>query len=118
MKKKMMLACLIAILGAMLLSLGASAEISTNLRKVTTYTKKNKVKTQSFVDWEGNVVVADDLGYATLENSYSTGSKLTKTEYFDAAGNPVNNSDGFSVRKLFYTDKSVKEEVSWTRMAT
>ena len=99
-----------AALGMAMLVIGARAEISTNLQKQTTYTTKNKVATQSFVDRDGNIVMADDLGYATLVNSYTVGTKLEKTEYFDAEGKPVNNKDGFSVRLLTYSMNNIKTE--------
>ena len=68
------------LLSLLLAAVGAEAEISTNLQKATTYTTKNKVETQSFIDRSGNIVMADDLGYATLKNSYTTGTKLSGTE--------------------------------------
>ncbi|MBQ8074344.1 MAG: hypothetical protein IJ231_11345, partial [Clostridia bacterium] len=94
----------------LLAALGAGAEISTNLQKQTTYTTRSKIKTQSFVDREGNVVMADDLGYATLVNTYTTGTKLARTEYFDAAGNPVNNANGFFARVISYTMSNIAQE--------
>ena len=98
------------LLSLLLAAAGAGAEISTNLMKVTTYTTKNKVSVQSFTDRAGNIVMADDLGYATLKNEYTTGTKLASTEYFDAAGNPVNNSQGFSKKVIVYTMSNISEE--------
>ena len=99
------------LLGILFAAACATAEISTNLRKKTTYTTGNKIKTQSFVDRNGDIVMADDLGYATLVNSYTTGTKLARTEYFDAAGRPVNNSYGFSVKIIRYTMSKICEEI-------
>ena len=100
----------IIFLCVMFLCCSACAEISTNLRKETTYTRNNKILTQSFVDSEGNTVMAEDLGYATLVNTYTSGNKLVQTEYLDAAGNPVNNAYGFSVRRLTYAMKKIRLE--------
>ena len=108
MKKKII--WLLILLSLLLLAAVAEAEISTNLQKVTTYTTRNKISVQSFIDREGNIVMADDLGYATLKNEYTTGTKLSGTEYFDVAGNPVNNSQGFSKRVIIYTMSNISEE--------
>ena len=99
-------------LGAVLLLLfgTAAAEISTNLQTIVTTTTKNKVATLTYVDSEGNPVMAEDLGYARMVNSYQTHTLLSRTEYFDTEGNPVNNKWGFSVRKLTYTMRNIAVE--------
>ena len=94
MLKKMKIGGL-AVLFLLLIAMAGQAEVSRNLKKITTYTTRNKVLEQSYVDGSGNIVVADDLGYATLRNTYTTGTKLYKTEYFDAEGKPINTVWGF-----------------------
>ena len=88
----------------------ASAEISTNLKTETTLTTKNKIVTLAYVDENGNRVMAEDLGYASLLNTYTTGTKLAKTEYFDVAGNPVNIKAGYQSHEFVYTMNNVKSE--------
>ena len=110
-RMKKAFACFVLFLALFCVAFDANAEFSTNLQKETTYTGAKKVRTQSFVDRDGNVVMADDLGYATLQNYYSSAgnakNRLIRTEYYDAEGNPVNNSQGFFSRNIEYTKKSV-----------
>ncbi|MBR2823409.1 MAG: hypothetical protein IKE24_06975, partial [Clostridia bacterium] len=107
--KKKGLAMLLTV-GLLCLTAGAVAEISTNLRKETVYTTKRKVETQSFVNRDGEIVVAEDLGYATVHNQYTTGTKLSRTDYYDAEGNLVNNSQGFASRVLDYSMNNISLE--------
>ena len=76
----------------------ATAELSTNLNIRTVMVKNNRrlVSSKTFVDAEGNPVIASDKGYATIKYSYGTGSRVVKEEYLDGEGRLINNNEGFA----------------------
>ena len=75
----------------------AGAELSTNLSVQIEYNKTNRnlVASRTFVDDEGNPVIASDKGYATIAYTYGTRNVVKKTEFLDEKGNPVDCVDGY-----------------------
>ena len=87
---------IIAIALLLLAASSAAAEISLNLHAVKEKTRNGLVKLLTYVDDAGVPTVADDLGYASVRYEYSAKSKITLTEFLDAAGNRVNGADGYA----------------------
>ena len=90
---------LILLLMLLVVPLYAFAELSTNLNVVTVMNKQLRTlpDSKTYVDADGNVVVPDDKGYATVKYTYH-GRVLVKEEYLDKNGKPVNCVDGYSCK--------------------
>ena len=68
----------------LLLAGTALGEISTNLRKETTYNPSNKkVETETYPDDYGYPVVADDKGYCTVRYLYGVKNRVERIELED-----------------------------------
>ncbi len=94
--------CAIALCMAFLLIHTASAELSTNLGIQKTMNRNNKkIESETYTDAAGNPVTADDKGYATVKYTYTSGNRISKTEYLDPSGNLTNSVDG--VAQIIYT---------------
>ena len=83
------------VLVLLLLTLGASGEVSSNLFSQKKYNGYGKVSEMRYVDAQGNTVMADNLGYAIVRYTYNTYRQQTQEAYFDAQGNPVNCVRGY-----------------------
>lgn len=55
----------------------------------TTESWDGNVSNTSFIDSEGAVTTAIDIGYATVQRTWNDEGKIEKEYYFDAAGDPV-----------------------------
>ena len=93
--KKMLLIVLAAVTLFLALAVSAQAEVSGNLFIQRKRNNKGKVTELTYVDAEGNVTMADNLGYAIARYEYKEGKRLTKTSFYDEQGNPVNCTDGY-----------------------
>ncbi len=95
-----------------LFALGAGAEVSSNLQVKTVYCKSNQklVESKTYVDADGNPVVAADKGYATIAYQYTTANQVKRLELLDTEGNLVNGKEGYAVRTTKYVDKKVSEQ--------
>ena len=88
------------------------AELSTNLNQVVVYNARNRklVESKTYVDADGNPVIASDKGYATIRYSYTSGNKVSQIEYLDTKGKPINSAEGYAVRKDIYRSKKLEEQ--------
>ena len=95
-----------------LLICSAMADISTNLKMETVFNSNNRklVDSKSYVDDNGNLVIASDKGYSTIRYSYTTNSRISKIELLDERGNPINGTEGWSIRTTKYSIKGVAEQ--------
>ncbi len=73
------------------------AETSTNLKVDRVMTAFDKLAQLTYLDENGQPVMADDVGYATVRYTYGNRQE-TMAEYFDVNGEPVNNADGYARR--------------------
>ncbi|MBQ6527147.1 MAG: hypothetical protein IJI38_01355, partial [Clostridia bacterium] len=87
--------CLLLVLLLLLVTLGASAEVSSNLFSQKKYNRHGQVTEMRYVNAQGETVTADNLGYAIARYEYNTYRQQTKVSYFDVDGNPVNCTDGY-----------------------
>ena len=111
MMKKWGLALLLA---ACLLAVSAAqAEYSANLEARRTYNKDNLLIQLDYIDGEGNPVIADDLGYATVKYTYK-GSNLMETAFYDADGLLTNCVDGWAKETNTRGQKYVLMETVYT----
>lgn len=100
--------CLLALF-LVLLAGTALGEISTNLRKDIVYNAAGKVERETYLDSNGNPVVADDKGYATMRYFYNKGNQLIQVELQDAFGVPITGKDGYATIKYTYSLKKLTE---------
>ena len=86
---------------------GYAAELSSNLQINKEYKPNTKlVSRETFVDSQGNPVMASDKGYAIITYTYN-GVNLMETNYLDAEGKLVNNTDGYATIKYEYKLRAV-----------
>ena len=91
----------------LLFAITAKAELSTNLQiQKEMKPKTNLTARETYVDSQGNPVVASDKGYATVAYTYN-GVNLMETNFLDAQGNLVNNTDGYATIKYEYKLRAV-----------
>ena len=96
--KKRTVSFLLLLALAWLIAFSAAAELSTNLRTVSTMDRAGRnVVRRSYVDQNGQLTVASDKGYATVEYTYATRNRLTRVAYKDADENPTNCVGGYAV---------------------
>ena len=89
----------------------AGAELSTNLQIRKEFNRANKkVASETYVDQEGNPVIAADKGYATIRYTYGQNNLVTRTELLDAEGNPINGKDGYARIERKYREKKIIEQ--------
>ena len=101
---------MLAILAAILCFLtAASAEMSTNLQVEVKRGMRNLPLTETYVDGEGNPVIATDKGYATIRYTYGVGRVVTRIELLDAEGKPVNGAEGYARIENRYSGKQLTE---------
>ncbi len=92
----------------LLLSVQAYADLSSNLqvvREIAPVTKKTTSET--YVDAQGNPVVASDKGYATIAYKYNAMNMVSEKRFLDAEGNTVNCADGYACIQYEYYVKKV-----------
>ena len=79
------------------------SEISTNLNIVTVMNWQTRylMDSQTYVDADGNAVVPDDKGYATIKYHFKN-RKLLKEEFLDENGKLVNCVDGYAYTTYSY----------------
>ena len=94
----------------------ARAELSVNLRvKTELNPDNNRTASETYVDDEGNPVVAGDKGYATIRYTYGTGNVVIREEFLDERGIPVNSTEGYSIKTRRYTLGRVTETCYYDR---
>ena len=82
----------------------ALGEISTNLRKETTYNPSNKkVETETYLDDYGNPVVAEDKGYCTVRYRYGIKNRVERIELLDQYGQLTNCKAGYAFCEYSYS---------------
>ena len=94
---------LFLVLGALFLAGQAGAELSTNLKIVAVpdRTAKNKPATETYVDADGNPVIASDKGYATVRYTYEgKNNRVIMIELL--ARSTENNKTGMIFFNLIY----------------
>ena len=97
---------LFLVLGTLVLAGQAGAELSTNLKTVVVndWKVRNKPATETYVDAEGNPVIASDKGYATIRYTYEGKNKRIATiELLDTEGNLINGTDGYARMERKYS---------------
>ena len=90
---------LILVLGTLALAGQAGAELSTNLKilAVPDRAVRNKPATETYVDAEGNPVIASDKGYATVRYTYEgKNHRIAMIELLDMEGYLINGRDGYA----------------------
>lgn len=94
----------------LLLSVQAHADFSTNLQVVKeTNPTSRKVTRETYVDSQGNPVVASDKGYAIVEYIYNASNLQKEIRFLDAQDNLINNAEGYACIKYEYnTNKIIK----------
>ena len=91
----------------LLITIVGKAELSSNLQISKEYKPNTKlVSRETYVDSKGNPVMASDKGYAIINNTYN-GVNLMETNYLDAEGKLVNNTDGYATIKYEYKLRAV-----------
>ena len=95
----------------LLIVISAKAELSSNLqivKEIAPVTKKTLSET--YVDSQGNPVVASDKGYATITYKYNAMNMVKEKRFLDTEGNTVNCTDGYAyveyeyyVRRVIHT---------------
>ena len=71
---------------------------------------ENKKMTKfSYVNDAGELTMADDKGYASIVYTYNNNKQIIKYAYLDASGQPVNNLEGYAVKKLSYHKRRLME---------
>ena len=92
----------------LILSISASAELSTNIqinKEINPATRKTTRET--YVDSQGNPIVASDKGYASIAYTYNGANLLTEKCFLDAAGDKVNNAEGYACVQYTYLQRNV-----------
>ena len=106
--RKLKLLMVLMVTGTFVMVAGAAAELSTNLQVRTELNPYNKkVATATYVDAEGNPVVPDDKGYASVHYTYGTDSLVVETTFTDAEGYVCNCNDGYAVVKYAYSVRNL-----------
>ena len=106
---------LFLVLGTLVLAGQAGAELSTNLKTVVVYDWKvrNKPATETYVDADGNPVIASDKGYATIRYTYEgKNHRIATIELLDTEGNLINGTDGYArmERKYSIGGRTVRDQ--------
>lgn len=66
------------------------------------------VTSTSYVNTEGEVTDAIDMGYATVQRTRNADGRITEEFYLDAEGNPVKRYDDYCGIAYEYADDTVK----------
>ena len=90
---------IVLLLFLLIIPIYSGAEISTNLNIKTVQNRQTPslIERRTYVDAEGNTVVPDDKGYATIRYIYSR-RILTREECLDENDKLVNCSDGYAYK--------------------
>lgn len=100
--------CIVLLFLMLLCVIMAHAELSTNLqinKEINPATRKTTLET--YVDSQGNPVVASDKGYASISYNYNGANLLTEKCFLDAAGDKVNNAEGYACVQYAYLQRNV-----------
>ena len=100
--------CLLILFLMLLCAHLAHAELSTNLqvyKEINPATRKTIRET--YVDSQGNPVVASDKGYASIAYTYKGANLLTEKRFLDAVGDNVNNAEGYACVQYNYLQRNV-----------
>ena len=81
----------------------AGAEISTNLSIVEKYNSRGDVVRETFVDEQGNSVMAEDKAYCYAEHRYNKFPRVVETTFHDLSGRHVNTAQGYASIKYKWT---------------
>ena len=90
---------LLAAVSMLLIACAAGAELSTNLKIVTVADRLagNKPATETYVDADGEPVIADDKGYATIRYTYEgKDGRIRTIELLDTKGKLINGREGYA----------------------
>ena len=74
----------------------ANAEISTNLSIVSEYNAQGDVVRETFVDENGQPVMADDKAYCYAEHRYNSFPRVIETTFHDVKGKQVTTAQGYA----------------------
>ena len=92
---------------SLVITIAGKAELSSNLQINKEYKPNTKlVSRETYVDSQGNPVLASDKGYAIITYTYN-GVNLMETNYLDTEGKLVNNTDGYATIKYEYKLRAV-----------
>ena len=91
----------------------ADAEVSDRLQAEYSYSKSGLIQSVRYLDRDGNLAVAEDLGYAQVIYTYKA-TRPILVEYQDAAGNPVNSAEGFCRCAYEYSGTRVVSKAYYT----
>lgn len=104
--KHIILVLLILILAFLTISLFYQTPSSITLETTRTTTTDNlgrEVQTSSYVNQDGQITFATDMGYASIRKTYEDG-KVALEEYLGSSAEPVMLAAGYSAIERVYTD--------------
>ena len=91
-----------------LLNAGAEAEFSSNLHLIRELNPgNNKIARETYVDDQGNPVVASDKGYAAVIYTYNKANLLIEIRFTDAEGKTVNCADHYATVQYAYQQTNI-----------
>ena len=91
----------------------AAAETSTNLSVEQKKNPHGEVIRETFVDEEGNPVMADDTAYCYAEHRYNSFPCRVETTFHDLEGNHVNTAQGYATIKYKWSGVGLYLEKSY-----
>lgn len=92
----------------LLFAFSAKAELSTNLQiQKEMKPRTNLTARETYVDFQGNPVVASDKGYAQKEYLYNASNQLKEVHFLDAEGKLTNCIDGYATVTYEYKSNKV-----------
>ena len=103
---------LVILLVLLLCAVSAQGEVSTNLHGERLYNAQNQLIEQRYLDAEGNLVVADDLGYAVAKYEYKN-RVISHIAFYDAEMQPVNCAQGYAEMRASVTVKRVVTDIKY-----
>lgn len=92
----------------LLIVIPAHADLSSNLKVVKEINPATRKTTQeTYVDSQGNPIVASDKGYASVSYTYNGSNLLTEISFLDADGQKVNSTEGYACVQYAYLQRNV-----------
>ena len=89
----------------------AGAELSANLKTRKEINRGNKkIASETYVDADGNPVIASDKGYATIRYTYGLNDLVIRTELLDTEGKLINGNDGYARIERKYREKKISQQ--------
>ena len=96
----------------LMISVSVHAELSSNLQIQKELKPNTNLTTrETYVDSQGNPVVASDKGYATIIYTYNGANLLTETRFLNASGETVNCTEGYAIVQYTYQQRNVIKTV-------